>query len=202
MARRSARLVPGLLVLTMLALAACDGPARTTGRSCDDSRDPGSHDDGHDAGFDRDDGRGGVVHGGEDGPEAGNPRTAVGQLGALCAAVVIRATTGWCSSSRAPRCRATASSTSARSLGETDDQFPTLQGGALVQAIFQGSASEDHRPGTQTVPDKLTLVLARVSRSGWPRTGRVWSGSPARPSSLFRVLELHDLERVVVDFAT
>ena len=31
-------------------------------------------------------------------------------------------------------------------LGETDDQYLTLQGGALVQATFQGTASDDYRP--------------------------------------------------------
>jgi hypothetical protein len=89
-------------------------------------------------------------------------------------------------------------------LGETDDQFLTLQGGALVQAIFQGSASEDHRPGTQTVPDKLTVGLGQVKQIGlaedWEGVVRLGIGLDHRAG--FRVLELHDPERVVVDFAT
>ena len=89
-------------------------------------------------------------------------------------------------------------------LGETDDQFLTLQGGALVQATFQGSASEDHRPGTQTVPDKLTLGLAQVKQIGlaedWEGVVRLGIGLDHRGG--FWVLELHDPARVVVDFAT
>ena len=46
-------------------------------------------------------------------------------------------------------------------LGESDDQFLVLQGAALIQATFQGTASDDHRPGTQTVPDTLPPA--------WPR---------------------------------
>ena len=89
-------------------------------------------------------------------------------------------------------------------LGETDDQYLTLQGGALVQATFQGSATEDYRPGTQTVPDRLTPGLAQVQQIGlaedWEGVVRLGIGLDHRAG--FRVLELHDPPRVVVDFAT
>jgi hypothetical protein len=88
-------------------------------------------------------------------------------------------------------------------LGETDDQYLTLQGGALVQATFQGSATEDYRPETQTVPDKLTPGLAQVRQIGlaedWEGVVRLGIGLDHRAG--FRVLELHDPPRVVVDFA-
>jgi hypothetical protein len=51
-------------------------------------------------------------------------------------------------------------------LGESDDEFLTLQGDALVEVIFQGAASDDHRPGTQTMPDKLTPALPEVRQLG------------------------------------
>jgi hypothetical protein len=89
-------------------------------------------------------------------------------------------------------------------LGETDDQFLTLQGGALVQATFQGSAREDYRPATQTVPDTLTPGLAQVKQIGlaedWEGVVRLGIGLDHRAG--FRVLELHDPARVVVDLAT
>jgi hypothetical protein len=89
-------------------------------------------------------------------------------------------------------------------LGESDDEFLTLQGGALVQATFQGSASDDHRPGTQTVPDKLTPGLAQVRQIGlaedWEGVVRLGVGLDHRAG--FRVLELRDPVRVVVDVAS
>jgi hypothetical protein len=89
-------------------------------------------------------------------------------------------------------------------LGESDDEFLTLKGGALVQATFQGTASDDYRPGTQTVPDKLTPDLAQVKEIGlaedWEGVVRLGIGLDHRAG--FRVLELHDPARVVVDVAT
>jgi hypothetical protein len=89
-------------------------------------------------------------------------------------------------------------------LGESDDQFLTLEGSALVQATFQGTASDDYRPGTQTVPDKLTPDLAQVKQIGlaedWEGLVRLGIGLDHRAG--FRVLELHDPVRVVVDIAT
>jgi hypothetical protein len=89
-------------------------------------------------------------------------------------------------------------------LGESDDQFLTLEGGALVQATFQGTASDDYRPGTQTVPDKLTPDLAQVKEIGlaedWEGLVRLGVGLDHRAG--FRVLELRDPVRVVVDVAT
>jgi hypothetical protein len=89
-------------------------------------------------------------------------------------------------------------------LGETDDEFLTLQGGALVQATFQGSASDDYRPGTQTVPDTLTPGLAQVKQIGlaedWEGVVRLGIGLDHRAG--FRVLELRDPARVVVDVAS
>ena len=74
MAPRPARLASGLLVLTLLALGACDrsgsddraGPRTTAASRLQDHR--------HGAGLDRDH-RAGVVHGGEDGPGGRQPRT-------------------------------------------------------------------------------------------------------------------------------
>jgi hypothetical protein len=89
-------------------------------------------------------------------------------------------------------------------LGESDDEFLTLRGGALVQATFQGSASDDHRPGTQTVPDLLTPGLAQVQQVGlaedWEGVVRLGIGLDHRAG--FRVLELRDPVRVVVDVAS
>jgi hypothetical protein len=89
-------------------------------------------------------------------------------------------------------------------LGETDDQYLSLEGGALVEATFQGTASDDYRPSTQTVPDELTPDLAQVKQIGlaedWEGVVRLGIGVDHRAG--FRVLELRDPIRVVVDFAT
>ena len=195
MARRSARLVPGLLVVAMLTLAACDGsgsddraaptttattPASTAttaaawptaARTGPGGRQP------------------------PDGPSA--------KLGAIRAArhpgydrVVFQFEGAEVPGYRIEYVREI-------TLGETDDQYLTLQGGALVQATFQGSATEDYRPGTQTVPDRLTPGLSQVRQIGlaedWEGVVRLGIGLDHRAG--FRVLELHDPPRVVVDFA-
>jgi hypothetical protein len=195
MARRSARLVPGLLVVAMLTLAACDGsgsddraaptttattPASTAttaaawptaARTGPGGRQP------------------------PDGPSA--------KLGAIRAArhpgydrVVFQFEGAEVPGYRIEYVREI-------TLGETDDQYLTLLGGALVQATFQGSATEDYRPGTQTVPDRLTPGLAQVRQIGlaedWEGVVRLGIGLDHRAG--FRVLELHDPPRVVVDFA-
>jgi hypothetical protein len=206
MARRSARLVPGLLVLTMLALAACDGPgsgdragpATTAGTRAPTTTAtaPASTATTGAAAWSTAarTGPGGTQP--PDGPSA--------KLGAIRAArhpgydrVVFQFEGAEVPGYRIEYVREI-------TLGETDDQFLTLQGGALVQATFQGSASEDHRPGTQTVPDKLTLGLAQVKQIGlaedWEGVVRLGIGLDHRAG--FRVLELHDPPRVVVDFAT
>ena len=89
-------------------------------------------------------------------------------------------------------------------LGETDDQFLTLQGAALIQATFQGTASDDYRPGTQTVPDTFTPGLSQVKQVGlaedWEGLVRLGIGLDHRAG--FRVLELRDPVRVVVDVAS
>jgi hypothetical protein len=89
-------------------------------------------------------------------------------------------------------------------LGESDDQFLTLQGEALVQATFQGTASDDYRPGSQTVPDTFTPGLAQVKQVGmaedWEGLVRLGIGLDHRAG--FRVLELRDPVRVVVDVAS
>ena len=89
-------------------------------------------------------------------------------------------------------------------LGETDDQFLTLEGDALIQATFQGTASDDYRPGTQTMPDKLTPGLPQVRQLGlaedWEGVVRIGVGLDHRAG--FRVLELTGPVRVVVDVAT
>jgi hypothetical protein len=89
-------------------------------------------------------------------------------------------------------------------LGETDDQYLTLKGRALVQATFQGTASDDYRPGTQMVPDTLTPGLAQVQQIGlaedWEGVVRLGIGLDHRAG--FRVLELRHPARVVVDVAT
>jgi pyruvate/2-oxoglutarate dehydrogenase complex dihydrolipoamide acyltransferase (E2) component len=89
-------------------------------------------------------------------------------------------------------------------LGETDDQFLTLEGDALIEATFQGTASDDHRPGTQTMPDRLTPALPQVRQLGlaedWEGVVRIGVGLDHRAG--FRVLELTDPVRVVVDVAT
>ena len=89
-------------------------------------------------------------------------------------------------------------------LGETDDQFLTLKGDALIEATFQGTASDDYRPGTQTMPDKLTPALPQVRQLGlaedWEGVVRIGIGLDHRAG--FRVLELTNPVRVVVDVAT
>jgi hypothetical protein len=89
-------------------------------------------------------------------------------------------------------------------LGETDDQFLTLQGDALIEVTFQGTASDDYRPGTQTMPDKLTPALPQVRQLGlaedWEGVVRIGIGLDHRAG--FRVLELTGPVRVVVDVAT
>jgi hypothetical protein len=88
-------------------------------------------------------------------------------------------------------------------LGETDDQFLTLKGDALIEATFQGTASDDYRPGTQTIPDKFTPALPQVRQLGlaedWEGVVRIGIGLDHRAG--FRVLELHGPVRVVVDVA-
>jgi hypothetical protein len=89
-------------------------------------------------------------------------------------------------------------------LGETDDQFLTLQGDALIEVTFQGTASDDYRPGTQTMPDKLTPALPQVRQLGlaedWEGVVRIGIGLDHRAG--FRVLELTGPVRVVVDVAS
>jgi hypothetical protein len=89
-------------------------------------------------------------------------------------------------------------------LGETDDQFLTLEGDALIEATFQGTASDDYRTGTQTMPDKLTPGLPQVRQLGlaedWEGVVRIGIGLDHRAG--FRVLELTGPVRVVVDVAT
>jgi hypothetical protein len=88
-------------------------------------------------------------------------------------------------------------------VGETDDQFLTLEGGALVEVTLKGTASDDYRPGTQTIPDKLTPALPQVRQLGlaedWEGVVRIGIGLDHRAG--FRVLELHDPVRVVFDVA-
>jgi hypothetical protein len=89
-------------------------------------------------------------------------------------------------------------------LGETDDQFLTLEGDALIEVTLKGTASDDYRPGTQTIPDKLTPALPQVRQLGlaedWEGVVRIGIGLDHRAG--FRVLELTDPVRVVVDVAT
>jgi hypothetical protein len=89
-------------------------------------------------------------------------------------------------------------------LGETDDQFLTLEGGAMVEVTLKGTASDDYRPGTQTIPDKLTPALPQVRQLGlaedWEGVVRIGIGLDHRAG--FRVLELTGPVRVVFDVAT
>jgi hypothetical protein len=205
MAPRSARLVPGLLILTMLTLAGCDGsgsagragPATTarSGAPTTATAPASTATTGAPAwSTAARTGPGGKQP--PDGPSA--------RLGAVRAArhpgydrVVFQFEGAQVPGYRIEYVREI-------TLGETDDQFLTLQGGALVQATFQGSATEDYRPGTQTVPDRLTPGLAQVKQIGlaedWEGVVRLGIGLDHRAG--FRVLELHDPARVVVDFAT
>jgi hypothetical protein len=200
MARRSALLVPGLLVLATLTLAACDGSgsedrAAPTTTATTTATTPASTATTAAAwSTAARTGPGGRQP--PDGPSA--------KLGAIRAArhpgydrVVFQFEGAEVPGYRIEYVREI-------TLGETDDQFLTLQGGALVQATFQGSAREDYRPGTQTVPDTLTPGLAQVKQIGlaedWEGVVRLGIGLDHRAG--FRVLELHDPARVVVDFAT
>jgi hypothetical protein len=205
MAPRSARLVPGLLVLAMLGLAACDGSGSaggtaptttamtaptTTATTTASTATTGA------AAWSTTVRTGPGGRQPPDGPSA--------KLGAIRAAghpgydrVVFQFEGPDVPGYRIEYVREI-------TLGETDDQYLTLQGAALVQATFQGSASDDYRPGTQTVPDKLTTGLAQVKQLGlaedWEGVVRIGIGLDHRAG--FRVLELHDPARVVVDFAT
>jgi hypothetical protein len=89
-------------------------------------------------------------------------------------------------------------------LGETDDQFLTLKGAALLEVTLKGTASDDYRPGTQTIPDKLTPALPQVRQLGlaedWEGVVRIGIGLDHRAG--FRVLELTGPVRVVFDVAT
>jgi hypothetical protein len=89
-------------------------------------------------------------------------------------------------------------------LGETDDQFLTLEGDAMVEVTLKGTASDDYRPGTQTIPDKLTPALPQVRQLGlaedWEGVVRIGIGLDHRAG--FRVLELTGPVRVVFDVAT
>jgi hypothetical protein len=89
-------------------------------------------------------------------------------------------------------------------LGETDDQFLTLEGDAMVEVTLKGTASDDYRPGTQTIPDKLTPALPQVRQLGlaedWEGVIRIGIGLDHRAG--FRVLELTGPVRVVFDVAT
>jgi hypothetical protein len=189
MAPRPARLVPGLLVLTLLALGACDrsgpddragpGTTATTGApawSTEAKTGPGGREP-------------------PDGPSA--------KLAAVRAAAhpgfdrVVFQFEG----ARVPGFRI--EYVGEITLGESDDEFLTLEGGALVQATFQGTASDDHRPGTQTVPDRFSPGLPQVRQIGlaedWEGLVRLGVGLDHRAG--FRVLELRDPVRVVVDVA-
>lgn len=194
MARRSARLVPGLLVVAMLTLAACDGSGSDDRAAPTTATTPASTATTAAAWpTAARTGPGGTQP--PDGPSA--------KLGAIRAArhagydrVVFQFEGAEVPGYRIEYVREI-------TLGETDDQYLILQGGALVQATFQGSATEDYRPGTQTVPDRLTPGLAQVRQIGlaedWEGVVRLGIGLDHRAG--FRVLELHDPPRVVVDFA-
>jgi hypothetical protein len=205
MAPRSARLVPGLLILTMLTLAGCDGsgsagragPATTarSGAPTTATAPASTATTGAPAwSTAARTGPGGKQP--PDGPSA--------RLGAVRAArhpgydrVVFQFEGAQVPGYRIEYVREI-------TLGETDDQYLTLRGGALIQATFQGTASDDYRPGTQTVPDKFTPDLAQVKQIGlaedWEGVVRLGIGLDHRAG--FRVLELHEPARVVVDFAT
>jgi hypothetical protein len=202
MAPRSARLVPGLLVLAMLGLAGCDGSGSddrappTTTAPTTPATTPASTATTGAAAWST------AVRTGPGGAQP--PDRPSAKLGAIRAGrhpgydrVVFQFEGAEVPGYRVEYVREI-------TLGETDDQYLTLQGGALVQATFQGSASDDYRPGTQTVPDKLTPGLAQVKQIGlaedWEGVVRLGIGLDHRAG--FRVLELHDPARVVVDFAT
>jgi hypothetical protein len=205
MAPRSARLVPGLLVLTLLALGACDrsGPDDRAGPGTTATSAPGTTattpastaTTGAPAwSTEAKTGPGGRQP--PDGPSA--------KLAAVRAAAhpgldrVVFQFEG----SRVPGYRI--EYVGEITLGESDDEYLTLQGEALIQATFQGSASDDYRPGTQTVPDRLTPGLVQVKQLGlaedWEGVVRLGIGLDHRAG--FRVLELRDPVRVVVDVAS
>jgi hypothetical protein len=206
MAPRSARLVPGLLVLTLLALGACDrsGP--------DDLAGPGTT---------------------ATSPAPGTTTTApasTSTTGAPAWSTEAKTGPGGREPPDGPSAKLAAVRAAAHpgydrvvfqfegtrvpgyrieyvgeiTLGESDDEFLTLQGGALIQATFQGTASDDHRPGTQTVPDRFTPGLDQVKQIGlaedWEGLVRLGVGLDHRAG--FRVLELRDPVRVVVDVAS
>jgi hypothetical protein len=194
--RRPARLVPGLLVLTLLALGACDrsgpdgraGPATTA-----TSPAPATT------------GAPGWTTEAKTGPDGREPPD-----GPSAKLAAVRAAThpGYdrvvfqFEGTRVPGYRI--EYVGEITLGESDDEFLTLQGGALIQATFQGTASDDHRPGTQTVPDRFTPGLDQVKQIGlaedWEGLVRLGVGLDHRAG--FRVLELRDPVRVVVDVAS
>jgi hypothetical protein len=206
MAPRPARLVPGLLVLTLLALGACDrsgsddraGPGTTaTSRApATTTTAPASTTTTGAPAWTTEAKTGPGGREPPDGPSA--------KLTAVRAAAhpgydrVVFQFEG----TRVPGYRI--EYVGEITLGESDDEFLTLQGGALVQATFQGSASDDHRPGTQTVPDRFTPGLAQVKQIGlaedWEGLVRLGIGLDHRAG--FRVLELRDPVRVVVDVAS
>jgi hypothetical protein len=206
MAPRPARLVPGLLVLTLLALGACDrsgsddraGPGTTaTSRApATTTTAPASTTTTGAPAWTTEAKTGPGGREPPDGPSA--------KLTAVRAAAhpgydrVVFQFEG----TRVPGYRI--EYVGEITLGESDDEFLTLQGGALVQATFQGSASDDHRPGTQTVPDRDTPGLAQVKQIGlaedWEGLVRLGIGLDHRAG--FRVLELRDPVRVVVDVAS
>jgi hypothetical protein len=206
MAARSARLLLGLLVLTMLTLAACGGsgsdgragPATTTGSTAPATTATASASTAT-TGAPAWSTAARTGPGGKqppDGPSA--------KLAAIRAArhpgydrVVFQFEGAQVPGYRIEYVREI-------TLGESDDQYLALEGRALVEATFQGTASDDYRPGTQTVPDKLTPDLGQVQQIGlaedWEGVVRLGVGLDHRAG--FRVLELRDPARVVVDFAT
>ena len=204
MAPRSARLVPGLLVLTMLTLAGCDGSGS-------------------------DDRAGPATTARSEAPTTATTPASTATTGAPAWSTAARTGPGGKQPPDGPSAKL-GTVRAARhpgydrvvfqfegaevpgyrieyvreiTLGETDDQYLTLQGGALVQATFQGTASDDYRPSTQTIPDQFTPDLAQVKQIGlaedWEGVVRLGIGLDHRVG--FRVLELHEPARVVVDFA-
>jgi hypothetical protein len=88
-------------------------------------------------------------------------------------------------------------------LGESD-QVVTLEGDAFLEATFNGKASDDYRPGTQTIPDRLTPALPQVRQLALAEDfeGVIRIGIGLDHRAGFRVLELTGPVRVVVDVAT